>query len=129
MAAAFITEHLTEPLSVERISMAAGLSPRTLRRAILREYGVPPMTMVRHLRLDLARIDLQAPTQWTTVTSAALDRGFTHLGRFSQDYARRFGELPSYTLRRARVFGSGSTERPAGRILPLEAAEGLACSA
>ncbi|MFP5456117.1 MAG: helix-turn-helix domain-containing protein, partial [Alphaproteobacteria bacterium] len=36
----------------------------------------------------------------TTVSELALEWGFTHLGRFSAEYRRRFQELPSETLRR-----------------------------
>ncbi len=39
----------------------------------------------------------------TTVTMVALDCGLAHLGRFSQEYSRKFGEAPSETLRRARL--------------------------
>ena len=36
------------------------------------------------------------------VARLALDYGFAHLGRFSQDYRKLFGEPPSQTLRRSR---------------------------
>ena len=34
------------------------------------------------------------------IADAAILAGFTHLGRFSAEYHRRFGELPSQTLLR-----------------------------
>lgn len=36
----------------------------------------------------------------TTVTTVAYHWGFTHLGHFTTDYKRRFGESPSQTLAR-----------------------------
>jgi transcriptional regulator GlxA family with amidase domain len=43
-----------------------------------------------------------APAHDGSVTSIALAAGFSHLGRFSHDYAERFGERPSETLKRCR---------------------------
>jgi AraC-like DNA-binding protein len=34
-----------------------------------------------------------------SVTELAMDYGFLHLGRFSEVYRQRFGELPSETFR------------------------------
>lgn len=101
----FMTERLGEPLSVSQVALAAHLSPRTLHRVIRRGYGVSPMALLRRLRLAKVRAELEAPRPETTVTRAALQWGFTHLGRFSADYARVFGEAPSCTLRRARHAG------------------------
>jgi transcriptional regulator GlxA family with amidase domain len=101
-AADLLADRLYEPWSVERLASVLGLSSRTLHRVVRRELGVPPMTMLRRVRLAQARADLEAPTPRTSVTGVAYDCGFNHLGRFSQQYARRFGESPSKTLRRAR---------------------------
>ena len=60
------------------------------------------MMLLRRARLAQARADLEAPGRNTSVTNVAYDCGFSHLGRFAQEYARRFGESPSETLRRAR---------------------------
>ena len=49
-----------------------------------------------------ARAMLEAARPGATVTRVAHDCGLAHLGRFSQEYARHFGESPSETLRRAR---------------------------
>jgi AraC-like DNA-binding protein len=42
-----------------------------------------------------------------SVTDVAFKWGFTHLGRFSQEYKRRYGELPSSTRRSGQSEGSG----------------------
>ena len=105
-AAAFVADHLGECLCAERIAKASGLSKRTLHRVFLQDFGVPPMVLVRLLRLLKARAELEAPSPETTVTTAAMRWGLTHLGRFARDYARQFGEAPSVTLRRARELGS-----------------------
>jgi transcriptional regulator GlxA family with amidase domain len=97
----FMMGRLDEPLSIPRLARGSGLSTRTLHRVIRREYGVPPMALLRRARLARVRLDLQAPRPGTTVTTAAMRWGFSHLGRFSADYARQFGEAPSDTLRRA----------------------------
>jgi transcriptional regulator GlxA family with amidase domain len=60
------------------------------------------MSLLRRTRLLEARAELEAAPPGATVTRVALDCGFTHLGRFSQEYVRRFGERPSETLQRAR---------------------------
>lgn len=93
---------LDEPWSIGRLSQTLGLSTRTLHRVVRREAGVSPMRLLRQARLAQARSELAAPRPGTTVTSVALDYGFTHLSRFAQQYARHFGEPPSETLRRAR---------------------------
>jgi transcriptional regulator GlxA family with amidase domain len=110
----FIVNRLDEPLSIRRVARASGLSTRTLHRVIRRHYGVSPMALLRRARLATARRELLAACPGTTVTTAALACGFSHLGRFSQCYACQFGESPSDTLRRARAARavSASNHRP-----------------
>jgi transcriptional regulator GlxA family with amidase domain len=118
-AADLLSDRLYESWSVERLASAVGLSSRTLHRVVRRELGVSPMRLLRRARLAQARADLERPARETSVTSVAYDCGFAHLGRFSQQYARQFGESPSDTLRRAR-------RRQAGSALVLPQAAGTA---
>lgn len=103
-----IMGRLGNPLSVGRMASASGLSVRTFHRIIRRDHGVSPMVLLRRVRLAKARQELQAPGPVTTVTGPALNWGFGHLGRFSREYARQFGESPSDTLRLARRGLAGS---------------------
>jgi transcriptional regulator GlxA family with amidase domain len=96
-----LTTRLREPWSVPRMASALGLSRRTLHRIVRRESGVSPMVLLRRARMAEARARLESPVPGATVTRIALDCGFAHLGRFSQEYAAQFGESPSATLRRA----------------------------
>jgi transcriptional regulator GlxA family with amidase domain len=93
---------LEECVSMGGVARASGLSLRTLYRTIRTVHGTSPAAMRRQARLALARRELQTAGVGTTVTRVALRWGFTHLGRFSQDYLRAFDELPSQTLRLAR---------------------------
>jgi AraC family ethanolamine operon transcriptional activator len=59
------------------------------------------MKYAKQIRLESAqRVLLAARSGITTVTDVAMNHGFFQLGRFSADYRRVFGELPSETLGR-----------------------------
>ena len=126
-ALALLVVRLDEPWSIDRLARALGLSSRTLYRVLRRDFGVSPMSLLRRVRLARARSELETPGPEATVTNVALDCGFTHLGRFSQEYARQFGELPSETLWRGRrrLMASGAEARrrrplspESGRLVP-----------
>ncbi len=52
---AFVVEHLDEPLPVERLASAVGMSPRTLARWCREHLDESPAELVRRLRVDEAR--------------------------------------------------------------------------
>ncbi|WP_255950544.1 AraC family transcriptional regulator [Streptomyces odontomachi] len=99
-AAELIETHAAEPLTVEDLAEATGLSVRTLQEGFRRFLDTTPMSHLREIRLRHAREELTAadPTS-TTVTEIAARWGFLHAGRFSARYHKRFGESPSVTLR------------------------------
>jgi AraC-like DNA-binding protein len=99
-AAAFILANAAAPITLADIAIAAGVPERTLHDAYCRFEGVSPMQALRDIRLDRVRAQLHAAGPAGNVTAIALGAGFTHLGRFAQAYAARFGERPSETLRR-----------------------------
>lgn len=100
-ARAYIRAHLGDRLSVPDIVAAAGVSNRTLYRLFLEAEGLTPMQYVTTERLNaIRRLLLTADPDEISVTRAAIDHGFGHLGRFSVQYRNAFGEPPSSTLRR-----------------------------
>ena len=95
---------LKEPelgMVVSEASTHLGVPERTLRAAFQSCYGLSPVKYLRILRLHQARHLLltHCPDQ-TSVTQIASEVGFWELGRFSRDYRKLFGELPSETLRK-----------------------------
>ncbi|WP_420367018.1 helix-turn-helix domain-containing protein [Curtobacterium sp. L1-20] len=96
-----IHAHAAEALTVSEIAGAAGFSVRGLQEAFQRTLGRSPMMYLREVRLRRAREDLlRADYSTTSVATLASRWGFTHFGRFSSEYLRRFGEYPRQTLRR-----------------------------
>ena len=76
------------------------MSERTLRSAFRNVVGLSPNVYVNVIRLNRVRAELEKSSPFSTTVSAVATRGgFFHLGRFSRDYRRFFGELPSETLR------------------------------
>lgn len=96
-----IEEHAREPLTVEDIAEAVGVSVRALQAGFHRHVKCSPMSYLREIRLDRVREALTAadPAAGITVTDVAYQWGFLHLARFAQAYKQKFGELPSATLR------------------------------
>ena len=90
------------PVRLQALARVAGVPPRTLETHFKRFLGTTPLGWVRQARLTHARRALLASEGRVTVTDVAMDCGFSQLGRFAAQYCRRFGELPSETLRRIR---------------------------
>ena len=83
------------------IAAAAGVSIRTLLEGFRHFRGTTPMAALRAMRLKAVRGELLvAAGRATSVTDIALKWGFINLGRFAEAYRKRYGELPSQTLRR-----------------------------
>lgn len=100
-AEGFLLEHATEPISVEDVAEAAGLSIRGLQEAFRRHHGVTPTTYLRRIRLLLARERLESG-EAESVGDVARAVGFGHLGRFANSYRAEFGELPRETWSASR---------------------------
>ncbi|MBU6529616.1 helix-turn-helix transcriptional regulator [Streptomyces mayonensis] len=99
LALEYAERHLAEPLTVSDIAEAVGCSVRTLHEHFQAGVGDTPMGWVREQRLRHVHEELC--TSGRSVTDVAFAWGFTHLGRFSAVYRKRYGVLPSDTVRKA----------------------------
>ena len=95
----FIEEHYWETVHIEDICRETGVGVRTLQRCFQDYFGITLTAYLTTVRLDAAHRALAvADPVLDSVTNIALHHGFTHLGRFSVEFRRRFGERPSETL-------------------------------
>jgi AraC-like DNA-binding protein len=99
----FVHSRLSSPITISDIARAAEVPGRTLFKHFKDYQGVSPMRYVRNARLQQVRDALSRAELDSSVTEIASRWGFTHLGRFSVDYRKRFGESPSETLKRRRA--------------------------
>lgn len=97
----YMEAHQDERITMMQLSRLSGKSERTLRRIFHKIYGVNPRAFLTIHRLNgVKRKLLRSAPRQTTVESIALKYGFLHLGRFSAEYKKHFGEYPSETLAR-----------------------------
>ena len=99
----YIHAHLADPITLRDLVETTGIPGRTLLKHFRDAQGVSPMRYVRTQRLQRVRDELLGGRA-RNVASVALRWGFTHPGRFSIEYRKRFGETPSTTLARASRF-------------------------
>ena len=95
----YMRGHLNVSLSIRAIAAASGAPERTLRRQFRHFTRKSPIAYHRDLRLSAVQQALCEDHTEIDVTSAAAAFGFSHFGRFTEQYRIRFGELPSETLR------------------------------
>jgi AraC-like DNA-binding protein len=94
-------------LSAVDLARAACLSVRAVGEGFKRHVGMTPMTYLREVRLSRARADLLGANPRDTTVAAIANRwGFNHLGRFTEVYRRKYGVLPSVTLREHRRYSA-----------------------
>jgi transcriptional regulator GlxA family with amidase domain len=99
---AYIEANIRADLSIEELAQVGNVSTRTVYNLFAKYFSVTPKLFIKQAKLQSLRKELAGGKAIRNVTEGALNYGFTHLGRFSSDYRKMFGELPSETLQRRR---------------------------
>ncbi|MCW5660316.1 MAG: helix-turn-helix domain-containing protein [Burkholderiaceae bacterium] len=111
----YVNARISYPLQVIDLCRAIGVSRRTLQTSFHDVLGIGPLAYLRTMRLNGARRMLRTADHGIKVRDVVETWGFWHPSRFSQDYQRMFGELPSQTLQQRRANRGCAGERPLQR--------------
>jgi AraC family transcriptional regulator of adaptative response/methylated-DNA-[protein]-cysteine methyltransferase len=124
-AAQMLREAAGDPVSLDSIARAVGLSRFALIRGFKRSLGVTPTEFARAQRRERFRKEVRRPSG--SVTDALYAAGFGSSSRLYQDSATSFGMQPSAM----KAHGAGETIRwstadsPLGRMLVATTDRGL----
>jgi AraC-like DNA-binding protein len=99
----FIHAHADGEIGLADIAQAACTSASTLLRHFQAHVGLTPAACLRRVRLERARVELQA-AEPAAIRDIALRWGFQNASKFSAAYQVQFGERPSESRSRK---GSG----------------------
>lgn len=113
---AMMTSRLDRPISSEDAARYTGVALRTLHNVTTSMRGMSLQTYVKTRKMRSARRHLLRGVCCDLVKQAALMHGYTHLGRFAQEYTKFFGEPPSATLARKLVDVAAPTNRASAGI-------------
>jgi AraC family transcriptional regulator len=89
----FIEEHVAEQISLAELARLTRLSPIHFCRAFKRSVGLPPHQYQLRRRIERAKALLADPSH--SVTSIALECGFSLPGGFATAFRRATGMTPS----------------------------------
>ena len=91
------------PITITDVLSHASCSRKTLFSNFRRFREYTPIQFLVSVRLKLAHQRLRKPSAADSVTSIAHDSGFSHMGRFTNTYEKRYGVRPSETLRQGKA--------------------------
>lgn len=102
----YLRAHCKQPITLATLANHVNISTRSLHYGFKEHFGIGPMAYLKLVRLQAIRerlLQAQAQHETLNITQLALDWGFAHLGRFSEDYRKQFGETPSQTLKQTPI--------------------------
>lgn len=114
---AFIAAKRNEPIYLQAIADASGVSMRKLHNVVVSLRGMSFTRYLKLCRLWNAYQELLAAPPGELIKTVALRNGFWHLGDFAREYTRQFGEAPSDT----RAKADGATSGGGADTLSLQA--------
>lgn len=115
----YVKSHAHEPLTIADLAAYAGVSASALYTGFRDFRNTSPIAYLRNERLQLAHDELlRTPPGKNTVAEIASRWGFSHLSHFATHYKKKFGELPSDTLR--KQFECGLSYETNSRSKPRE---------
>lgn len=95
----YIEAHFRETIHIEDLCRTTGKGVRTIQRSFRQYFDITITDYIKMVRLNAAyRMLSTSHPEAITVASVAMQKGFTHIGRFSVDYRKQFGESASQTL-------------------------------
>lgn len=94
-----IETHASQSVKLSSLAKTLGMSMRALQVGFKRAFGCSPRDFIIECRLEKARKMLLEARREASITQIALDCGFGDLSHFSAKYRRKYGELPSETIR------------------------------
>jgi AraC-like DNA-binding protein len=101
-AEAFMEFHADSPITIADVLLHTDCSRKVLFSSFRRYRGYTPGNFILLTRLNRAHERLAHATESESVTSIAYSLGFSHMGRFSQSFRKRYGEKPSDVLKRSQ---------------------------
>jgi AraC family transcriptional regulator of adaptative response/methylated-DNA-[protein]-cysteine methyltransferase len=120
----YIELHLDEPVTLERLGTAFGLSPFHLQRTFKKALGITPRAYADSCRIRLLKRNLQAGQ---SVTHALYDAGYSSSSRLYERTASQLGMTPD-KYRRGAVAAAiryTCTDSPLGRMLVAATDKGI----
>jgi AraC-like DNA-binding protein len=94
-----IEANLGGRITLAELEAWSGRTARAIQLAFQKRFGIGPIEWVRNRRLEKVRERLIAAKDGDTVREIAAACGITRMGTLIPEYAARFGERPSETLR------------------------------
>ncbi|WP_273247409.1 helix-turn-helix domain-containing protein [Limnospira indica] len=93
---AMIDSNLAKNFTNEELCQQCCISPRAMQYAFKEITGVGVQQYIRARKLNAVREELCGPSaDPSTIYAIASAYGFSHMGRFSEQFYRCFGEYPS----------------------------------
>ena len=96
-----LEESLLDDLKLSDIANHLNINQRTLEYTFKQNLGITPKNYLQIMRLHAIRNELRtADPNTTKVSDIALKYAFFHMGHFSSEYKKLFGESPLQTLKK-----------------------------
>ncbi|MCY1396159.1 HTH-type transcriptional activator RhaS [compost metagenome] len=96
----YMEENFFEKICLDAVRRMSGVTPAKFCAEFKDFVGTTPIDYLKKIRLEKARQELLKTYPRRTIASVALDVGFNHIGRFSLEYKKIFGESPKDTVAR-----------------------------
>ena len=109
-AKAHIHAHLAEPMTLESVAKAVGVSPFHFCKIFKNATGLTFTDFVSHARVEKAKRLLMKPT--SRITDVAYDVGFQSLSHFNRSFRRIVSESPTEFRSRMKAPDESAKFRP-----------------
>lgn len=95
----YIQQHIRDNITLADLSEFCAVSGRTLQKGFNQYFQQTPIEYIRDVRVELVHQALLNGREQHTVADILLQHGIQSFGHFSNIYKKRYGYLPSQTLK------------------------------